>query len=98
MKLGRLAVCLLLLTCAIPAFFLGSSYLMHEHGLDVPLSPYVMLVAWVGVALYVYWSSVFQDFSGREFLKLAAYCVVSCVLIVIGVSASYWAVTKIYGE
>lgn len=98
MKIGRLAVYLLVLTCAIPAFFFGSSYLMHERGLDVPLSPYVMLVAWVGIALYAYRSTVFQEFNGRELLRLTAYCVLLCALIVLGLSVSYWAVTSVYGE
>lgn len=98
MKIGRLAVYLLVLTCAIPAFFFGSSYLIHERGLNVPLSPYVMLVAWIGIALYVYWSTAFQEFNGRELLKLTAYCVVLFALIVLGISASYWAVTSVYGE
>jgi hypothetical protein len=68
-KTDRFALWLVVLACAIPAFFIGSSYLMHARGLDVPVSPYGMLAASVVLALYVYGSTVFQAFNRRELLK-----------------------------
>lgn len=98
MRLGRLFVWLSVLTCTIPAVLLGSSYLMHERGLNLSINPYAMLIAWAAAALYVYKATVFQEFSARELLRLCAYLLLLCALGFLGLAVSFWAVASLYGE
>ncbi|MBK1689358.1 hypothetical protein [Rubrivivax gelatinosus] len=98
MRIGRLFVRLSVLACTLPAVFLGSSYLMHERGLNLPISPYAVLIAWVAAALCVYKATVFQEFSARELLRLCAYLVLLCALGLLGLAVGFWAVTRVYGE
>ena len=98
MKLVSLLTGLVVLTCLLPAYFFGHSYLMHEHRIELPLPPFPMVVLWMVAALGLYWRFAYRAATWGELLKFVLYCAVLGALVALGVSAGYWAVVSVYGE
>lgn len=97
MKLGRLFLALVLLTCLIPGYFFGASYLLHEHRFNLPLQPHPFLALWLVVAVFLYWKWAYQSVSWGELLRVVLYAGLLAAAVFIGVSVSFWAVVSVYG-